>query len=333
MSEEQTSQQALDWLIVLHERPYDREVRKRFDAWLASSRANEKAWADATKLWGLIGETPPAHAEAWASKTPPSMPVGPAVALRDRSVRRTGRRTRYWRGTLLLAGLAACLTLALPSISLYWQADHRTGVGETAQVTLRDGSIVHLGADSAVRVVDDSDVRRVDLLKGEAFFDVSPDPSRPFQVKAAQWTTTVLGTAFDVSLIPRAAIVAVEHGSVLVNDTGEGSSVEKRLEAGDWVRVEPERGVAAQGHGEPSQVAIWRQGRLVVKSRPIGEVIGELERYHRGVIVVTDANLKARLVSGVYDLHQPIEALKAVVQPHQAVVRELSPYLVIVSSL
>ncbi|SLM50112.1 putative FecR protein [Nitrospira japonica] len=326
MTEEQASRQALEWLLLLHDRPHDPVLHEQFDAWLTTSDENGQAWDDAQRLWGLIGETPPVHADLWRPKASPAVRSRPAV-------RRPGRWTRYWKPAVAMVGLAACLVLIFPSIRIYWEADHWTWIGETVQVTLRDGSTVHLSAGSAIRVNDETGVRRVDLLAGEAFFDVHPDPSRPFQVKAEEWTTTVLGTAFDVHLGSQTASVAVERGSVLVDRTGDDPPLEQRLEAGDWVRVERAMGVTAQGHGQPSQVAAWRQGRLIVKSRPIGEVIAELERYHRGVIVVTDSQLKSRLVSGVYDLTQPLEALRAAVQPHQAVVRQLTPYLVIVSSL
>ncbi|BCA56583.1 iron dicitrate transporter FecR [Nitrospira sp. KM1] len=332
MTEEETSRQALDWLIALHDRPDDHDIRERFEVWLTINEANGKAWADAWRLWKLIGETPPAHADAWAPRPASSIQIDSPAVVPDRANRRSSRHIRYWRPAALAAGLAACLFFALPNIRIYWHADHRTGIGESAQVTLSDGSIMHLAADTAVRVIHDPMTRGVELLKGEAFFEVKPDSSRPFQVKASEWTTTVLGTAFDVNLGSQTASVAVEQGNVRVDRTGEGPSVEQSLEVGDWIRVERGRGVTAQGHGQPSQVAAWRLGRLIVKSRSISDVIGELERYHRGVILVTDPRLKSRLVSGVYDLRQPIEALRAVVQPHRAVVREVTPYLIIVSA-
>lgn len=332
MTEQQQSRQALDWLIVLHDRPHDGEIRKRFDAWQSSSAANAMAWDKAQRLWNLIGDTLPAHADTWTVLTASTASTELNPVLPDPSIRQSRRGPRYWGPVAaLVVGLAACLVLVLPSTRIYWQAQHHTGIGETALVKLRDGSTVHLGANSAIRESDDPASRHVDLLKGQAFFEIIPDPSRPFQVSAAEWRTTVLGTAFDINLTSHAASVAVEHGSVSV-DRADGSSIQQKLETGDWIRVEHNRGITTQGHGQPSQVAAWRQSRLVVKSRPIDEVIGELERYHRGVIVVIDADLKTRLVSGVYDLHHPIEALRAVVQPHQAVVRELTPYLVIVSS-
>jgi transmembrane sensor len=80
-----------------------------------------------------------------------------------------------------------------------------------------------------------------------------------------------------------------------------------------------------------NQVAAWQEGQLIIGNRTIAAVVAELRRYHRGFILLDD-ELAEKTISGVYNLNDPIGALKAVVQPHRGVVRSLTPYLLIVSS-
>jgi transmembrane sensor len=191
---------------------------------------------------------------------------------------------------------------------------------------------MHLGADSAAQVAHDGARRDVRLLAGEAFFEVVPHAGRPFTVAAGDLTTTDVGTAFNVRLAAGGAAVAVGEGIVDVSYAKAAPPFAERLRAGDWVEVGWQGGAITRGTIAPEQVAAWRSRRLVVKNRTIGEVVADLRRYHRGAIILTDEALAQRRVTGVYDLGKPIEALRAVVFPYDAVVHELTPYLVVISS-
>ena len=75
-----------------------------------------------------------------------------------------------------------------------------TPAATTTLVTLSDGTKVRLNANSTLEYpvsFDDAEVREV-RLKGEAHFEVTKNPHRPFVVKAGEMQTQVLGTIFDV---------------------------------------------------------------------------------------------------------------------------------------
>ncbi len=90
-------------------------------------------------------------------------------------------------------------------------------------VHLPDGSTVLLNENSELIIdpgtfgIDNRDVQ----LKGEGFFDVRPDPSRVFRVRAGEVLTTVLGTAFNVRCVPGSneVKVTVTRGKVKVSDS------------------------------------------------------------------------------------------------------------------
>jgi transmembrane sensor len=86
-----------------------------------------------------------------------------------------------------------------------------------------------------------------------------------------------------------------------------------------------------RGEQPASQIAAWRERRLVAQDQPLGEVVDRLRRYYFGAIVVTDAALAGQPVTGVYDLGNPAGALRGIARSQNAVVREITPWLLVVS--
>src|SRR5690606_19908100 len=76
-----------------------------------------------------------------------------------------------------------------------------TWIGERRMVSLSDGSELTLNARTSLRVDENAygqSMREVELLAGEAFFEVAKDSSRAFIVQAGCLQTTVLGTSFNI---------------------------------------------------------------------------------------------------------------------------------------
>jgi transmembrane sensor len=198
-------------------------------------------------------------------------------------------------------------------------------------VRLADDSIVTLAPQSAIKVAyAAAGERRVRLLAGEAYFEAAPDAGRPLRVFADAVRVTVLGTAFNVARSDEGADVGVAHGIVRVDYDGAAQPVAERLKAGEFVRVSRSGGVL-RGEQPASQIAAWRERRLVAQDQPLGEVVDRLRRYYFGAIVVTDAALAGQPVTGVYDLGNPAGALRGIARSQNAVVREITPWLLVVS--
>jgi transmembrane sensor len=310
---DKASLEAARWLVALDDEPDDADLRRRFQAWLDASPAHATAWADTCDTYGLIAETQPVHLRQGQEAPPPPS------------------RVRRWRtacaGAVL--ALAACLAIvAGPGPLTRLLADEATTVAEVRAVGLDDGSIVRLAPDSAIDVSYGGDARRVRLLRGEAFFEVRPDATRPFRVVAESVETTVLGTSFNVRIARDGPEVSVRTGLVRVDDPSARPPVAERLTPGDWVRV------AANGHVErgaipPDEVAPWLHGQIVARDRPMADIVDELRRYYGGAIVVADGALRGRRVTGVYNLADPAAALRAIVGAHGGAVRQVSPWLLV----
>lgn len=74
-----------------------------------------------------------------------------------------------------------------------------TGIGETKELLLNDGTKVSLNENSYLSYAEGlTQSHRNVNLTGEAFFDVKPDAERPFIITTSRSTVTVLGTSFNV---------------------------------------------------------------------------------------------------------------------------------------
>jgi len=318
--------EAAAWLIALSESPDDAALRAGLDAWRARSRRHEDAWNDTLRAYDLFGRVDPLHADAWRRYGRDGGRRLGGIVAKPASAR--PRRTAGRRAVMGMAlALSACIAvLVLPGVTTRLSADHVTGTGEVRKVALEDGSAAWLAPGTALRLDMGKDGRGVALLSGQAFFEVVPDPARPFRVAAAGTTTTVLGTAFDVRIVDEGVAVSVRHGHVRVGRDGAGPVQD--LVAGQSARLAP-GALPARETVDSGDVAAWVTGELVARNLPVGDVVEALRPYHPGFIVVRDAGLSALTVTGIYDLRHPDHVLEAVAETHGLHVRKLSRWLTI----
>jgi transmembrane sensor len=98
------------------------------------------------------------------------------------------------------------------------QAQTRVITGAHGNQRLEDGSSIEIRSDTILEVDFSQTRRHVHLVRGEAFFTVAHDASRPFVVEAAGVTIRSLGTAFSVGLDQFDVLVEVTEGSVEVRE-------------------------------------------------------------------------------------------------------------------
>ncbi len=329
-AEARASREASGWLIVLQEEPDDLAVKRRFEDWLRASPVNAQAWMAMQHIVGVASTMAPEFADRWQ-----------AEVERDRAAqsrvtpfpsRRPRGRTRRWALAGAALAVAACLALvAGPGLLLRLQSDYRTGTAQQERLGLQDGSEVTLAAGSAVAVSYEAGERRVTLLAGEAFFNVTPDPQRLFRVFASNAEAKVLGTSFNVRLEPRGVVVAVAEGAVQVGYPSRTNGASEKLEAGQAARL-AEDGRIARASVPAQLVAAWRHGQLYLDDETMRGAVDRLRRHFPGTIVFADEALAERRVTGVYNLEDPQDALLGIVRAHGATMREITPWLIVLSS-
>jgi transmembrane sensor len=309
-------ERATDWLLRLDDAPTDTALRVAAEAWRMADPAHGLAWDRAERAYRLMAQAP-------ASR--------PAASTRQVAVPRRKSASRQWFAGAAVA-LAACLLLIYgPAMLTHLRADIATGTAELRQVTLSDGTVVELAAQSALDVRFSAERRSVTLFAGQAFFNVAPQAGRPFEVLAADLAVTVVGTAFDVHLRVDAATVGVQHGVVQVRSVRSDAPIAAQLGAGDQLTVERRGGAFRQTRVQPEEIASWRDQRLFVEGATVGAVVDELRRYNPGWIVVADGGLARQQVTGLYDLRDPDRALRMLIAPFGGHVREVTPFLKVVS--
>lgn len=207
------------------------------------------------------------------------------------------------------AGLAACLCVAAAANEWSrWTSDFSSQVGEIKQIALDEGSAMILDSDSAADHQFTADLRRIDLRKGRAHFDVASDPSRPFVVEARGLRVTVTGTAFDVQLLDDGLRVAVEHGAVTVRQK-DAEAQPAVLNAGQAAVFGSDGAISLS---DDTARFDWRNGRFKFRRETVAAVMKRLERYIPGRILVMDAEIAGQRINGSYPIDDPAETARRI---------------------
>jgi transmembrane sensor len=317
---EKASREASEWFVLLQDDPADLAQKRRFDEWLMASADHAVAWSETVRASSLAESLLPFDSRDWSGTAAPAQAVEATSGL--------GERWHRWAVPLAAAATACVLALVAPVVALRLQSDHVTTVAQVREITLQDGSVVTLAPSSAISVSFSDAERQVRLLSGEAFFAVKPETGRPFNVVARDVRASVLGTSFDVQLESDIVRVSVVEGKVRV-DAGKVAEV---LEAGQGVRVGAPGTSTQRLSLQPPLIAAWRQGQLVAEDVSFGSAVEQLDRYFDGVIVLADASLSDRSLTGVFDLRDPVGALRAMAKALHLKVREVTPWVLIVST-
>lgn len=291
--------QAEHWVVRLASGAITPKEMATFEVWLAASPDHRTAFDRERSLWHSLESQEAAFASA------------PPAPQRLRSPRPSAGRAWVRRHPVrtALGTIAASLVLmmAAPDAMIRLHADAIADVGKTRTLALPDGSTAMLDSGAAVAVKFDKGERRIELLRGQAWFDVKHGDARPFRVAALDGVTEDIGTAFEVSQRDDIVHVGVTAGVVRVSSPeGGGGKIVRQLG-----RVRYARGGAVEDieAGTATDIAAWRRGIIVIQNRPVGDAIAEVARYRPGMTFnMTDTSGTAP-VSGVFRTDAPDEAL------------------------
>lgn len=297
----------------------------------AEDSAQRDAWLQAdARHFGAY-----ARAHAVLARTDRARALSAGQIDRAYTARAPRRARRLLKWTV---GLAAAVGVLAIGVHRHDEGGEyfATRKGEILRVPLQDGSAITLDSDSQVRVQFSDSRRDIQLLQGEALFDVAKNPERPFVVRADETDVTAVGTSFAVSLTERRSggvEVLVREGVVDVADT-QGAVAPTRL-------VANYRALANRSHGiriEPvamddvDQQLAWREGMLSFNGDTLSVAAAQFLRYSDTRIVIEDPLVGSRRIVGLYSASDPLGfansvalSLGLVVQRSGNVVRLSSP--------
>jgi ferric-dicitrate binding protein FerR (iron transport regulator) len=148
-----------------------------------------------------------------------------------------------------------------------------TAGGEIRTVTLPDGSAITLNANSCLTYLRAFKNREVRLRSGEAFFQIAPDPARPFIAEAGGLKTTVLGTSFNIRSYRRdsATTIALITGKVSVGDA------KTTLAPGDLLTEDKNGGLTKVHLDRVEDILAWRQKAMSFRDASFADIAFEVE--------------------------------------------------------
>lgn len=163
-----------------------------------------------------------------------------------------------------------------------------TPAATTTLVTLSDGTRVMLNANSKLEYpasFDDAEVREV-RLKGEAHFEVTKNPHRPFVVKAGEMQTQVLGTIFDVKAYRKdAPKVTLMEGKVKVSN----ADTEIEMRPGQTATLQADKIVVSKASPSASD---WLEGDFDMDQVTLAEAMSDIGAwYNKTVVFQSQANM------------------------------------------
>lgn len=306
--------EAIDLLIRWQNDPGNPIASNMVRVWRARSVEHERMWARVERVHGASGRVMADRLSAAPRKGGPS------------------RRAFLIGGGLALGALGAGSAL-LPEALLRARADFITTKGEVRRIVLADQSVTTLGPDSAIAVDYAGAGRRIDLLSGMGFFEVAPDPERPFTVASGDLAATALAGAYEVSNDAGYVTFAVDSGRVQAHAPDAEIRGAVWLEAGEWATFDPSLRGLERGRRDAGQTALWRDRFIIAERETVSSLVARIGRWMPGRVVEVYPFVGAQRVSGIFDLKDPERALEAAVHPAGGRVRRVSSLLTIISPL
>ena len=221
----------------------------------------------------------------------------------------SGARSALSKRLVASFGAIAALLIAIVAVTLVNERDHMggpvtftTAVGGHAKVPLVDGSKLELNTNTELIAEVSEKIRRVNLVRGEVYFDIAHDEGRPFIVDVGDKKVTVLGTKFTVTRYGDEVEVLVAEGKVKVDEVNRGYQEQPTvIEAGGALWAEASSTLLAEKSVDEVQAALgWRQGLLIFDQMDLRNVAKEFNRYNHVQIKIADEEAAKIRIGGSF---------------------------------
>jgi ferric-dicitrate binding protein FerR (iron transport regulator) len=203
---------------------------------------------------------------------------------------------KVYKNTSRLLRVAAAIAILAVGSWAFWlttlnktldAGQFATNAGQIEQITMKDGSVITLNANSSVEFKVTEKSREI-KLQGMAHFEVAKNPNAPFVIESNNNKVTVLGTGFDVqSYSGKPLQVTVNHGKVKVEKLSNSSTMLESVILTKGMRVRENLNQAnatskrSQIFAVDSNVNLdavkWESGNLIFTNAPIDDVVNAIE--------------------------------------------------------
>jgi transmembrane sensor len=311
---------AADWLARLDRPDVPDGLYAAFEAWCRADSRHLEAYLRLLEVWNRLDRL--------------KAPGAPLADSAGGAQRGAGRRSRAPRGRprrarILLAATLAAGLLAMAVALAWWQRfgpfapgmqRYVTSLGGFEQVRLADGSVIELNTDSEIGVRLRKAQRDIELMRGEATFEVAPDPSRPFIVVAGGTAVRTIGTIFNVQKSNAGVEVLVTKGVVAVGPpravvAHRGAPSPSIVDAGQMaIAREAHVRIESMDRREIARRLAWHRGMLEFDGQSLERVAAEFNRYNRRKLVIANPAVGRLRIGGYFratDLDEFVRVLQA----------------------
>ncbi|HKZ37877.1 MAG TPA: FecR domain-containing protein [Chryseolinea sp.] len=237
--------------------------------------------------------------------------------------------------------VAAVFTLLVTCFSIYYYVNSDPvglSVSESSslrvkqQITLPDGSLVILNEGSTLDYPPtfNNKLTREVILKGEGFFDIKHDPSKPFIVHSGKLKTTVIGTAFNISAYDSSKniTVTVARGKVKVSDDTEVIGI---LSMDQQLTFNTKRNTSTQQKIDSKKSTAWVEADIFFDEVTFEEAISLLEKRFNLKIKFNNDKLRTCRFTATFISGEELEHILTVIcEFNNARHRKLSDGLIII---
>jgi transmembrane sensor len=317
--QDKTATQAAYWQAQLSSDLVTEQHRREFEIWLDERPENKIAWQEVNVFWAGLNCLTEAdiadvkNSRAIAFKTPNS--IRPS--------------SRFIRPALAIAASLLLMVSLIYTQGGFYFADYTTLPGQQRNIILADGSEIIMNTDTAISVDYSAQHRQITLHDGEAYFVVTPDANRPFEVQTHSGQVRALGTEFNIKTRQKDVTVTVYQHAVRVT-AENGKAIESLPEGKQLVFSEDTLSPVTSANLQRGKA--WRNQRMFFQNRPLADVIEELNRYRPGRIIVMNNDIKTLPVTGVFATDDTNVALLTIEQSLPISVTKITEKLVLLSA-
>jgi len=266
--------------------------------------------------------------------------VSPA---RDKNIKFSWRKLAVAASISILVATSAFLGFQNYRTSQFEAREHQiiAPLGSRSNVVLPDGSTVWLNSGSKLTYGYNFGKRAREVsLVGEAFFDIKYRNNTSFIVNTSDLKIRVLGTKFNVKSYPEENMIETTliNGKVeVIPITNDKSTAPLILTPNQKLiytkkdgstKLDPAKNLKEPAGREdlqeiktrniqivnvthPQEESSWKDGRLVIKSEPLGTLAQKLERYYNVHISFQNDSIKKFKYSGTLNEVTIEEVLRA----------------------
>jgi len=323
------SQEAAEWFARMKDPRVPLEDRQRFLRWLKQSQVHV---AEYLRVASIDGNVRSAQLTFMLTGEGPSNVVPLFAGEDQRSATRTIGSLR-WKIAAAIAVLAVATLLSLGVGTAWHERSIETALGQWKTVSLADGSELQLGPNTRLTLDIGDKQRSIALVRGEAYFKVAKDVSRPFLVQANAYAVLAVGTEFAVSSRKDEVIVTVREGTVRVSpstkSTKSRASDDEPSEFSVPIAADFQLRIADTWPVTPSRIDVryalaWRERQLMFKAGDtLADAVEEFNLRNR-VQLRLDSRAGALPVRGTFDASDPVAFAQTVDKISPVAVRRLS---------